>query len=389
MAEENKDIKVQKTDKDNIINVTLEPTEPREFNPSLADLQNKAENISRMKDKGIINEVSGSAMCIRENGQINLSSGMYAQYKINPNGRAQEHSFESITMTNRKRFITDDFIINEHKMNPKLWELTDFKKIKLPTNEEALVGNFCIYGSVLVKAWEANLKRYVMIRRPARIPMFSPLMNLPEIANPLGINDPLKIDEDILALSDKGYQVNGLIKDAKSLVGKAGEDRGGINRKFRMTIGGAAGGSMQNSGSLGGGNIEPAVVYKFLKTKGYDDQAAAAIMGNIQQESSFNTGADNGTHYGLCQWGDSRLENLKQLASSTNRQANDGMAQLDYMWSEIASIHECSPGEMNGKSISDCVAAWDKYFERSGGADMGRRNDYANSFYSKMQSGGL
>lgn len=254
MAEEKKENIVNPTGP--AINMNLEPDEPMDNNPTLKELMKKSDHISRMSDKALINEKAGSSVSVRDNGQINLSSSMYAQYKLNPNGKTVEHSMESITVTNRRRINADEIVINDHKLNPRLYELTDFKKVDLTTNPNALVGNFCVYGSVLVKAWEANLKRYVMIRRPARMPLFSPLMNLPKLMPELGITDPLEFEEDILAKSDKGYQVNGLISDAKSLIGKEGVDREGIDRKHKTIIGaGAMSGESSSapSGSIPGG----------------------------------------------------------------------------------------------------------------------------------------
>lgn len=249
------------------INMKLEPDEPESNNPTLKELQKKSEHISRMTDKALINEKSGASVSVRENGQINLSAGMYAQYKLNPSGKSVEHSMESITMTNRRRILADEIVINEHKLNPRLYEFTDFKKVELTTNQEALVGNFCVYGSVLVKAWENDLKRYVMIRRPARMPMFSPLLNLPKIMPELGITDPLEFEEDILAKSDKGYQVNALISDAKSLIGKEGVDRPGIDRKHKIVIGSASfsNGSTSASGKQGSGTASSEIVEKGIQ----------------------------------------------------------------------------------------------------------------------------
>lgn len=253
---------------DDMINMTLEPNEPMDHNPSLDDLKKQSDFISRMSDKALISEKTGSSVSIRKNGQVNLSSSNYAQYKLNPGGKAIEQSMESITMTNRRRIISDEIVVNDHKLNPRLYEFTDFKEVQLTTNQKALVGNFCVMGTVLVKAWEANLKRYVMIRRPCRMPMFSPLLNLPKVMPDLGITDPLEFEEDILALSDKGYQVNGMIEDAKSLIGKEGVDRPGINRNNKVVItdgGGAPGSSSSSSpaGSTTGGGATQAHGAKF------------------------------------------------------------------------------------------------------------------------------
>ena len=268
MAEETKITKTPVGGSSNMINMSLEPDEPTKYNPTLSDLKKKSDFISRMSDKAMVNEKAGSSISIRENGQINMSASNFAQYKINPGGKTVEHSMESITMTNRKRITTDEIVINDHKLNPRLYEFTDFKEVSLTTNEKALVGNFCVYGSVLVKAWEPNLKRYVMIRRPCRMPMFSPMLNLPKVMPELGITDPLEFEEDIMAMSDKGYQVNGLIEDAKSLVGKEGVDRAGINRNNLVKIGAglsAGGGSGSSGGKQGSGRATSEIVEKGIQ----------------------------------------------------------------------------------------------------------------------------
>ena len=237
------------------INVTIEPSPPKGFTPKLSALQDKAMNLSRMSEQGIINEKTGAAVVIRDDGQINLTPGVYSQYKLSPHGRATEISMESVTTTNRKRFHTNDFIINEHKLNPQLWEYTDFRVSKLLTNQRAIVGNLNMMGSVLVKAWEPNLKRYVMIRRPWMGPVFGSTMNVADINPALGINDPLKLNEDILALSSKGYQVNGAIRDAKSLIGKQGKDRDGIIRNSDALTGNGEMGSSTPGAAANPANV--------------------------------------------------------------------------------------------------------------------------------------
>lgn len=194
--------------------VTIETDIPESFKPSLNKLQERAENLRRSSERGIINEVSGASIVARDNGQINLASNEYSQYKLNPDGKVIEQSLESVTITNRKRMQTDEIVVNEHKLNPHLYELTDFKQVM--NNPQSVVGNFCVTGTVLVKCWEPNLKRYVMIRRQVRMPMFSPVLNVPEIPSSLGIGDPLKETQDMQVVMAGGYQVNGAITDAKA-----------------------------------------------------------------------------------------------------------------------------------------------------------------------------
>lgn len=210
---------------ENNIKVNLEADPPKEFSTKLSDLENKAKNLNRMTEKGLINESIGSSAIVRDNGQINLTASTSSQYKLNPNGQSIEQTLESNTISVRKNFSVNELIINNHKLNPDLYELTDFKTRDILPGQDVIIGNLCVYGSVLVKAWEPNLKRYVLIRRPIRVPMFSNKLNTPSINSGLNINDPLKNTENILGKTNQGYQVNGAITDAKSLIGKEGVDR--------------------------------------------------------------------------------------------------------------------------------------------------------------------
>lgn len=210
---------------ENNIKVNLEADPPKEFSTKLSDLENKAKNLNRMTEKGLINESIGSSAIVRDNGQINLTASTSSQYKLNPNGQSIEQTLESNTISVRKNFSVNELIINNHKLNPDLYELTDFKTRDILPGQDVIIGNLCVYGSVLVKAWEPNLKRYVLIRRPIRVPMFSNKLNTPSINSGLNINDPLKNTENILGKTNQGYQVNGAITDAKSLIGKEGVGR--------------------------------------------------------------------------------------------------------------------------------------------------------------------
>lgn len=266
------------------------------FNNTIADIENMAKYPERGHESFMINKRTHSAIAIRQNGQINMSASMYSQYKLNPSGKAVEQSLESVAITNRRKVKADDVVLNEHKLNPYLYELTDMKSLETAHNDHMLVGNFCLYGSVLVKAWEVNLHRYVLLRRPARIPMFSPLLNVPEIHTGLGVTDPLKIDETILAKSNKGYQVNKVYTDSASLIGKEGVDRAGISRNPQIAISGdnAAIGSdgkviMGGSGSLNtnvtisSGDMKS--LWNSLKEMGFNDIAAAGLLGCFSGES--------------------------------------------------------------------------------------------------------
>lgn len=73
-----------------------------------------------------------------------------------------------------------------------------------------------------------------------------------------------------------------------------------------------------------------------LKASGFSNNGIAAVLTNINAESSFNPNiiGDYGTSYGLCQWHDSRWDNLKSYTSKW--QTVEG--QLQFL------IHELETG---------------------------------------------
>ena len=245
---------------DSSITVAITKTND-DFNPTQSQIQERAKYIKRGHETGLINDTTQSSVVIRHDGQINLSANRYAQYKLNPSGKVIEEALESVSLSNRRKIQTDDMVLNEHKLNPYLYELTDMKKLMTAYNDNMLVGNFCLFGSVLTMSWEMHLKRYVLMRRPARMPMFSPVLNVPEINTGLGVTDPLKIDEELLAKSTKGYQVNAVVSDAKSLIGKEGQARFGTNAGNQIVFG----------STVSGGGGSPAAGLPDINTAGAND----------------------------------------------------------------------------------------------------------------------
>ncbi|MCR5811914.1 MAG: hypothetical protein K6G34_11140 [Lachnospiraceae bacterium] len=112
--------------------------------------------------------------------------------------------------------------------------------------------------------------------------------------------------------------------------------------------------------------MSKATIWARLKAKGFDDNACAAIMGNMQAESAFRpnnvedrcpmsdeaytAAVDNGSYsrkdfmydhgkaygYGLCQWTfNTRKAGLYDFAKSRGVSIADEQMQLDWMWDEL------------------------------------------------------
>lgn len=147
----------------------------------------EAEYIDPRVDKGIINDRNGSSVVARETGDVNLTASKYAQYKLSKSsGQATEISIKSHTKTVRKALDTDEVSINNHKLNPQLVELSDMRQAL--SDKESAIGNLTMGATVLVKTWEEELQRYVLVRRQARMPVFYQELNLENSPEQVGID---------------------------------------------------------------------------------------------------------------------------------------------------------------------------------------------------------
>ena len=120
----------------------------------------------------------------------------------------------------------------------------------------------------------------------------------------------------------------------------------------------------------GSSNIEgvPGQIFDFLLSKGVPAPGAAAIVANIENESSFDPKATNGTHTGLCQWSNnSRFVKLKEYANSKGKDWSDVETQLEFLWSELESSYkEVKDVMMNSTTEADLEYAtwyWGRHFE--------------------------
>ena len=154
-------------------------------------IKNKTGAVDSQGDYGIINPNSGASIVARDDGNINLTSDEYTQIKIDKNSSAIiETSLSSSTNTVIKELNATDIKINKHKFNNQLIELTDFRNVN-----GNIMGNMMINGTVLVKTWEPNLEKWVLIRRPISTAMFSSRLNIPNTPEQLEID--LNVMEDI------------------------------------------------------------------------------------------------------------------------------------------------------------------------------------------------
>ena len=161
--------------------VELTQDKPAEFISDFVDILGKVFWPVRVVEKAM-NVINGS-IAARIDGQINVAASKHSQVKVAPNGSIENISFQEVHKTNKFKVEADDIIINNHKLNNKIYELADFKSVleqEYDTNP-CIAGGITMIGTVLVKAWDLSLKRYVLIRRPINMPLFSPSLGAVDV----------------------------------------------------------------------------------------------------------------------------------------------------------------------------------------------------------------
>ena len=154
----------------------------------------KTKNAKPRVDSGFINKTSGTTLATKDSGTTTVNSGIYAQFKCDKDsGVITETSMQSISNTVQKELVLSDLIINRHKFNTQLFEFTN-----LVYNMGTVMGNLTVNSTVLVKTWDPILEQYVLVRRPARFPVFGNILDAYIIDERLGLMDEYK--EDIVEM---------------------------------------------------------------------------------------------------------------------------------------------------------------------------------------------
>lgn len=167
-------------------------TNPPDLAAGLNRIKNKSQFGTRTQDVTLVNHAGANTSIRLGKNQINEASSQNVSNKLNAK-QAIQTSFEEKHVTNRLKLDTYEMVVNGHKLNPNLWEYSDFKKYTDMYNEIHAVGFFCTEGTILTPSWDAQLHRYVLIRRRCRMPLFSPKNNVPDILKTLNIEDPTKV----------------------------------------------------------------------------------------------------------------------------------------------------------------------------------------------------
>jgi hypothetical protein len=127
---------------------------------------------------------------------------------------------------------------------------------------------------------------------------------------------------------------------------------------------------------------------KFYKGKGFSDEGASYMVGNLLQESSLDTGAvgDNGKAFGLAQWrideaSGARWKGFLKWAQDNNKNTGDFYSQLEYTIVEGERYQKglSSLKGTNKKAIMKFIKAYEGYSEE------GSRFGYGESILQNIE----
>lgn len=118
---------------------------------------------------------------------------------------------------------------------------------------------------------------------------------------------------------------------------------------------------------------------RFFQEKGWTQEQAAGIVGNLKAESNFKTDAvgDNGKAYGIAQWHPDRQSKFQELYGKPIQQANF-KEQLEYVNWELNNTEKKAGNKLRGaKSATEAASLVDQFYERSTGAHRQKRMEFA------------
>lgn len=133
---------------------------------------------------------------------------------------------------------------------------------------------------------------------------------------------------------------------------------------------------------------DPKAIYDRLVSKHkLSHIIACAVLGNMQQESAFETttqGFDGTGSTGLCQWLGVRLAALKKLAKASEKDWTHWETQTDFVIFEFHTTETIAWKKVaRSKTLIEATCAFAKYYERphKDYAHNEKRIKYAQRFY--------
>ncbi len=122
--------------------------------------------------------------------------------------------------------------------------------------------------------------------------------------------------------------------------------------------------------------VERQIFRYITEEMGLNTAAACGILANIEAESSFRPTlwGDNGTSYGLCQWHNSRFQDLKSFCLLRGYDYTTVEGQLNFLAYELKTKYPGTYAKLlnvpnTAQGAYDAAYAWCIYYERPAGME--------------------
>lgn len=160
-------------------------------------------------------------------------------------------------------------------------------------------------------------------------------------------------------------------------------------------------GDYENTSAGSKSNLDgvPGKIADFLLAKGMPIEGVAAVLGNIEQECSFNPTCVTGNYIGIIQWGilyngqPSRGTFLKEYATKQGKDWTDLDTQIKFMWNELNSsgYRSVKDNLMKSKDVKESAEYFARHFEKCVNGDgslqqLDKRQNYAEKWYNQLKS---
>ncbi len=113
---------------------------------------------------------------------------------------------------------------------------------------------------------------------------------------------------------------------------------------------------------------DPRAVYNRLVAAGLTHVQACGVLGNIQQESGFNTdvlGFDGTGSVGLCQWLGPRKRQLQEFARRRGEPYTDWEVQTDFIMRELRTTEKVAMAKLQATtSAASAALVFSRFYER-------------------------
>ncbi len=140
------------------------------------------------------------------------------------------------------------------------------------------------------------------------------------------------------------------------------------------------------TGSVISGENNKQTICLTLKNSGYSNEAVAGIMGNLQQESGFETDNTDGQAHGIAQWQGGRFVNLKSTYGSDWKKLDN---QLKFLLNELNNSYQSTEKYLR-ENHSETEQAYNfcMTYEKPGEDDCktSPRKSYAESLLSYVEN---